>query len=248
MIIDIHTHIWGNRIEDCRQKILTAIQRYGIDRVYVSGLQTFYSDEAEIDHLTGAVAQFMHDEPELIGGAVYVNPRNNNTLDVIRQAIEDRGFEMIKLWVSTLADDPCVDPILEYSENTGVPVMMHAILDSIQQMPTCSTGVHIANIARRHPKAKILMAHFGGSCYHGIPCIRDLPNVWCDQSGPTFHGEELTYAVEQLGAERVLFGTDMPGPYIVNLGQVQGAGFTPAQEEQILWKNAQTLLDQGFRL
>lgn len=91
------------------------------------------------------------------------------------------------------------------------------------------------------------MAHFGGNCYHGIPAIRDIPNVWCDMSGPSFHGGELDYAVENLGVERVLFGTDMPGPYITNLGQVLGADLTQEQRELILYKNARKLLDRSFR-
>lgn len=248
MVIDIHAHIWGGSVDACKRKLLKAMDLYGIDRVYVSGLQNLWSDEAEIDFLTGAILQFMREEPERIGGAVYVNPKNSNTMEVLRRAIGDNGFEMIKLWVNTLADDPSVDPIMEYAETAGVPVLMHAIHDSIRQLPTCSTGVHIANIAKRHPRAKILMAHFGGNCYHGIPAIRDIPNVWCDMSGPSFHGGELDYAVENLGAERVLFGTDMPGPYITNLGQVLGADLTQAQRELILYKNARKLLDRSFRL
>ena len=162
MIIDIHAHIWGNRVRDCEEKLLKAIDLYGIDKVYVSGLQTFYSDEAEITHLTDSVADFMRRYPDRIGGAVYVNTKNKNTMDVIRKAIQEQGFEMIKLWVATLADDPVVDPIMEYAASSGVPVMMHAIRDSIKQFPTCSLGSHIATIARRHPNAKVLMAHFGG--------------------------------------------------------------------------------------
>ena len=137
---------------------------------------------------------------------------------------------------------------MDYAEEMGVPVLLHAIHDSIRQPENCSTAVHIANIARRHPGTKILMAHFGGNCYHGIPAIRDVPNVWCDMSGPSFHGEELDYVVEQLGAERILFGTDMPGPYITNYAQVMGAELTETQRQLILHKNAKKLLDRAFRL
>ena len=248
MVIDIHAHIWGGDIPGCKRKLVKAMDLYGIDRVYVSGLQNLWSDEKEIDFLTAAVFDFMQEMPDRIGGVVYINPRNQNVMDVLRSAVEDRGVEMIKLWVNTLADDPSVDPIMTYAESVGVPVLMHAIHDSVRQLPTCSTGVHIANIAKRHPRTKILMAHFGGNCYHGIPAVRELPNVWCDMSGPSFHGEELAYAVEFLGAERVLFGTDMPGPYITNLGQVLGAELTPQQRELILYKNARKLLNKDFRL
>ena len=47
---------------------------FGIDRIYVSGLCNKISDEDEIDYLNNEVYKFMQEEPELIGGAVYVNP------------------------------------------------------------------------------------------------------------------------------------------------------------------------------
>ncbi len=249
MIIDIHAHIWGPRLAQDKANILRAMDRYGIDRVYVSGLQRTWSDEEEIRFLNEAVAQYLKEEPERIGGAVYINPTHDNTMDVIRRAIEDQGFEMIKCWCCTTADDPSVDPVMEYAAQTGVPVLFHSFKKSTVQVKNETTGVHVANIARRHPKAKILMAHFGGSAYDGVPAIRDCPNVWCDMSGPAFHGEELDYAVEMLGAERVLFGTDLPGAaYITNYAQVMGAELTEEQRQLIFYKNAQKLLNRAFRL
>ena len=68
-------------------------------------------------------------------------------------------------------------------------------------------------------------------------------------SGPAVHGEELDYAVEMLGAERVLFGTDLPGAaYITNYAQVMGAELTEEQRQLIFYKNAQKLLNRAFRL
>jgi len=248
VVIDIHAHIWGGQVERCRALLLEAMERYGIDRVYVSGLQSLVPSCEEVERLNRAVAAFMREEPARIGGAVYCNPRNPDTVAVIRRGIEEQGFEMIKLWASVEADDPSVDPVLEYAEEAGIPVLVHAIHDSIRQPAGCSTAVHVANAARKHPKTKLLMAHFGGNCYHGIPAIRECKNVWCDMSGPSFHGGELDYAVESLGAERILFGSDMPGPYITNYGQVMGAELKEEQRQLILYKNALKLLDRGFRL
>ena len=246
MIIDIHAHLSSRCVEAGRQKILNAAERYGIDRIYVSSLMDFYSDEEQIQFLNNLVAEFMRDEPDVVGGAVYVNPHHKNTLDVIKRATEEQGFEMIKLWCCTYADDPSVDPIMEYAAQTGLPVLFHAFRKSTPQVANESTGIHVANIARRHPQTKVIMAHFGGTSYDGIPCVRDIKNVWCDQSGTAFHGEELEYAVEMLGADRVLFGTD--GAFINNLAQVKGAPLTEDQRELILFRNAQKLLDRNFRL
>jgi len=246
VVIDIHGHIWGQDVPGSKARLLEAIDRYGIDRIYLSGLRSLRPDEEEVDFLNGAVFDFMKEVPDRIGGAVCCNPANGNTLDVIRRGIEDRGFELIKLWASVTVDDPLADPVLDYAERTGVPVLVHAIRDSVRQPEGCTTGAHVANAARRHPGTKLLMAHFGGSAYHGIPAVRDCPNVWCDMSGPSFHGEELDYAVEQLGAERVLFGTDMPGAsYITNFAQVLAAELTEPERQLIFYKNAQKLLNRA---
>ncbi len=226
--------------------ILDAMERYGIERTYVSGLQDTISDEAQIEFLNHSVAEFIYENPAKIGGAVYVNPRHKNVLDVIKSATQDQGFEMIKLWCCTFADDLSVDPIMEYACENGIPVLFHAFKKSAEQIPNESTGIHVANIARRHPHTKIVMAHFGGNCYDGIPCIRDLHNVWCDQSGTPFHRNEIQYAVENLGAERVLFGTD--NAYVSNIAQVLAADISEEQKEMIFSGNARKLLDRNYRI
>lgn len=249
MIIDIHTHVWGHSPKDSKTMLLKAMDRYGLDRIYVSGLQSYVSDEEEVDRLNGLVYEFMQQEPERVGGAVYVNPLNSNVMDVLKRATQEQGFEMIKLWVCTYADDPAVDPIMEYAEQTGIPVLLHTFHKATRQVPNETLGSHVANIAQRHPKTKILMAHLGGNCYNGIPAIRDCQNVWCDNSGSSFfHGDDLNYTVEQIGAERILFGTDMTGTCGSNIGQVLGADLTDEQRELIFWKNAKKLLDRNFRL
>lgn len=249
MIIDIHAHIMGHSWEADKAALLKAMGQYGLDRIYVSALRSFYSDEAEVDFLNGLVLDFMRQEPERVGGAVYLNPKNKNVMDVLKRAIEDQGFALIKLWCCTFADDPAVDPIMDYAREAGVPVLFHSFHKMYGQVPKESSGIHVANIARRHPKTKILMAHLGGNCYDGIPAIQDCENVWCDNSGGAFYrGDDLDYAVECLGAERILFGTDMPGSAASNIGQVLGADLSEQQREQIFWKNARKLLDHGFRL
>ena len=153
---------------------------------------------------------------------------------------------MIKLWSCTLADDPSVDPIMEYAREIGVPVLIHALKNSQNLNDGGTYGIHVANIARRHPQTKIIMAHLGGSAYDGIPAIRDLKNVWCDYSGSMFHGEEINYAVEFIGADRLVFGTD--NLYMQNIGQILGADLTEDQRQLIFYKNAQKLLDKNYRL
>lgn len=226
---DIHAHIWGKYPSVSKDAILGAMDRFEIKRVYVSALQNYMSDEAQIEYLNRIVAEFMREYPEGIGGAVYINPKHKNALDVIKCATEEQGFELIKLWCCTYADDLSVDPIMEYACEYGIPVLFHAFKKSSNQVANESTGIHIANMARRHPHTKVIMAHCGGNGYDGIPSIHDLPNVWCDHSGTPFHRNEISYAVENIGAERVLFGTH--NAFVSNIVQVLAADITEDQKK-----------------
>ncbi|HOJ20752.1 MAG TPA: amidohydrolase family protein, partial [Armatimonadota bacterium] len=64
-----------------------------------------------------------------------------------------------------------------------------------------------------------------------------------DTSGGDPEAGVVEYAVRQLGAERVLFGSDVPGrSYGVQLGKVLGAQLTPEQRDLILFGNAERIL------
>ena len=84
MVIDIHAHIWGSDISGCKRKLLKAIDVYGIDRVYVSGLQNLWSGEAEIDYLTDAVWDFMREEPDRRCGLCQSQKRKRYGCDPLR--------------------------------------------------------------------------------------------------------------------------------------------------------------------
>lgn len=231
-----------------KQVILQAMERYQVEKTYVSALGGYVPNPEEVEGLNRAVAEFVREQPGRIGGYVYVSPEHANAQDVVRRGVEDAGMEGVKLWVSALCDDPCVNPVMEQAIGYGVPVLIHSFYKAYGQLPHESIGWNVANIARRYPEAKIIMAHLGGNCYDGIPAIRDCPNVWCDFSGSLFRGDELDYAVSFLGAERLLFGTDMPHFFLDSFGQVLEADLTEYQRELIFWRNAAKIFDTQVKL
>jgi predicted TIM-barrel fold metal-dependent hydrolase len=248
MIIDVHTHIWGGDYENSTRQLLEASRRYGISKLYVSGLKSHYPDEAEIESLNADVHRFMKEHPGLVEGYCYVSPVHANALDVLKRGIEDYSMAGMKLWVATFCDDPRAFPLVEQCIEYNVPILIHSFHKAVGQLEFETTGIHVANLAKRYPQAKLLMAHFGGNCYHGIKATRDCPNVWHDFSGSPFRRDDLDYAVEQVGAGRIVYGSDMPIAYLVNWGQVEEADLTQEEKEAIYWKNAVQLFDRNFRL
>lgn len=242
MVIDMHQHLWLDSYQEDKKELLCAMEHFGITRSYVSGLGSHQPDEAEILFLNQQVADFMHEHPREIGGAVYVNPLHQNAISIVRRGIEDTGMELVKLWISCVCDSPAVFPVVEAAIDLDVPILLHAFQKAGGELDGESTGVHVANLARRYPEAKLIMAHLGGNVYHGIPAIRSCKNVWTDISGTIFRAGEIAYAVKNIGADRILFGSDIMGcSYLLDLGQVLEAPLTQEEREKILWKNASRL-------
>lgn len=249
MIIDIHAHIWAGRYEPDKQEIIKACKGYKISKVYVSALKSYYSDQAEIEELNSEVAKFIKEEPDIIGGFCYVNPSNNDALDVLKKGIEEQAMEGLKLWVATYCDDPRVFPLVEQCIEYNIPILIHAFHKAVGQLDHESIGSHVANLASEYPEAKLIMAHLGGNAYNGIKGIRDCPNVWVDISGSLFRRDEVDYTKNLIGAERILFGTDMPGAsWFANLGQIEDADLTPEEKELVYYKNALKILDREERI
>ncbi len=238
MLIDVHTHIWLSAIENNKKELVQACKQFGIGRIYVSGLNALIPDENEVQVLNGEVYKFMQEQPELVRGMCMVNPRHANAADVLKNGIENYGMSGMKLWMSTFCDDPLVFPLVEQCIAYDVPILIHAFYKSVGQLPYETLGTHVANLARRYPQARIIMAHLGGNCYNGIKPIRDCANVWVDFSGSIFRRDDLDYSLEMIGPERLLLGSDMNGSFLVCYGQVLEAALTDAQRDLILYQNA----------
>ena len=72
----------------------------------------------------------------------------------------------------------------------------------------------IGRLARKYPHCRVVLAHVARSfCYRhareGLASMADLENVWVDTSAVT-ETEALRCAIQTLGPQRVMFGTDYP--------------------------------------
>ena len=240
-IIDMHAHIWNGREKEGADAMRRAAQHYGIEKILVSALGSHYPDADEVCYLNEQTEKLIR-EDDLFGGYVTVSPEHPNALDVLRRGIETQGMIGLKIWVSCLCNDDRCDRLYEYCAENDIPVLIHVFKKTIGQLPSEATGTHLRSAALKHPDTKFIMAHLGGNSYHGVRLIQDLDNVWTDFSGGCCRASDLPYAVQLLGAEKILFGTD--NAYGMNLGQMRDADLTQEQAEQIFFRNTAKLF--GF--
>ncbi len=242
MIVDVHAHLWESRPDQDKREILQAVNQFGVDKVMISTLNTYIPSVEEVKHDNQLTWEFMKEQPDLIMGYCYLNPRNPDALSELRTCVEDRGFCGVKLWTSTFCDDPLVNPIVEKCIDYDIPILVHTFYKAVDQLPYESLGEHMANLSRRYPESKLLMAHIGANCVRELRAVKNCKNVWADFSGSINHANDLPYAIKMLGIDRVLFGTDMPGiDFAVSYSQVLEANLTDAEKSQILSGNAQKL-------
>ncbi|NPV07881.1 MAG: amidohydrolase [Anaerolineae bacterium] len=237
MIIDAHLHL-DLGPNDVVRKML---DRRLVDVVAISSLQggafpSLKHLQASNDH----VLRWMEEYPDRVIGFAYVNPRLGEEGVRELQRCLDSGMKGVKLWISVLADDPRVDPLIEVAQEKGAVVLAHAWVKTVGQLPFESRPKHVANLARRFPKARFMLAHFGGEWEDGAKVARDCPNLWVDTSGSLAEADMVDVLVESVGVERVLFGTDNANLHYC-LGKIRAARLSEDERELILSGNARRL-------
>src|SRR5262245_56248052 len=103
--------------------------------------------------------------------------------------------------------------------------------------------MQLAALAARHPHAKLICGHAGGDWEQGIRAVRAHPNVSVDLGGGDPVAGVTEMAVRELGAERVLYGSDAGGrSFASQLGKVLGAAIPESAKRLVLGENLKRLL------
>lgn len=141
------------------------------------------------------------------------------------------------------ATDPLWRPFLEFAERWRLPVIVHA--GRWQEM---AGWRFCLDVAERHPEASIIVAHLGGD----LPslqqeCAREmarraLPNAYLGTESIREY-YSVRYALDRLGADRLLFGSDYPlGWPAAYLAVLDGANPSEEERRQVLGENLLRLL------
>jgi predicted TIM-barrel fold metal-dependent hydrolase len=161
----------------------------------------------------------------------------------------------VKLWVARRCADEQIDPIVKRATELKAVVFQHTWWKAGDtNLPGESTPADLALLASRHPDATIICGHTGGDWERGVRAIRPFENVYADLAGgdPTAGFTEM--AVRELGARRVLYGSDAGGrSFGSQLAKVFGAEIPDDAKRLILGENLKRLLmpilrDKGVRV
>jgi len=110
-----------------------------------------------------------------------------------------------------------------------------------------SDAVELCALAARHPQVNFILAHIGGGgdWRHSLHALVRHNNVFVDLSGSGVDGGMLEACVAGVGAERLLWGSDITMctglaklRYLTHL-------LAPAELELVKWKNAGRIFPRG---
>jgi predicted TIM-barrel fold metal-dependent hydrolase len=250
--IDIHTHpvFMGDGTSRAALAGFVARARArGVERMVVLGDVLVHGPKpnaqqcARINDETAAV---VGRHPEFFSAFCCLNPTlgARHVESELERCVGGKGFRGIKLEISNNARDACMKPLMRAAERWNIPVLQHSWSQTnIRERRFHSDPADTALLARRFPNVQVIMAHLTGCGFRGVLEAKGIDNLVVDTSGGLPEANLVEYAVEHLGAEHVVYGSDLPiRETAVTLGRILGSQIGERAQRAILHENARRIL------
>ena len=218
------------------------MDRLGIDTTMLSPHLAISSDFCRGNDLA---AEVMRCYPGRFVGYVTANASYPDAvLPELVRGFDELGLRAIKLHPSLngySVSDPACEPIWSFAQERGAVVLSH----TWESNPLCGPRL-FSPIAEEYPGVRFLLGHSGGTTAgrrEAIGVVQTHDNVYLETCSSTLMSAELEWMVEEVGAERVIFGTDSPwlDPRFI-LGKVAYADLADEQFQLVLGENMARLL------
>jgi predicted TIM-barrel fold metal-dependent hydrolase len=248
-IWDLHCHLSGvpgRTPHERMARLIESADRMGVARlcVYMGMKWSYDPAPADFRQQNDEVLQALSHWHDRAFGFVYVNPKHvKESVAEIDRCVRDGPMVGVKLWVARRADAPELDPIVARAAELKAVVFQHTWIKITGNLPGESTPQDLAALAARHPGASIICGHTGGDWEQGVRVVRPLRHVAVDLGGGDPAAGITEMAVHELGAERVIYGSDVGGrSFASQLGKVLGANVPDEAKRLILAGNLKRLL------
>jgi predicted TIM-barrel fold metal-dependent hydrolase len=195
-----------------------------------------------------------------------VQPRGGRgAVDALERAL-DRGLcgvgEVLPQAQGFTIDDPWWRRVVEVAQERGVPVTLHATDPGAGPAAGPKTPLEgYLRLAREHPRATFILAHWGGGmAFRGPPAgAGPLPaNVYFDTAAsPLLYPPSVfRRAADLVGAGRIVYGSDYPlilhprrsrePGFSAFLDEIRASGLGEGELRDVLGGNIRRLLSPGL--
>ena len=177
---------------------------------------------------------------------VVIDPRDQRTFTQADQLLQRKSCVGIKIH----PEEHCY-PIKEYGRDIFEFAAARQAVILTHSSEQNSLAADFVPLANAFPQVRLILAHIGcgwdGDYTHQVRAIQQCRhgNVYADTSSASSITPGLIeWAVREIGAERVLFGTDTP-LYVAAMqrARIDFADLTQEQKALVLYDNARRLFD-----
>ena len=249
MIWDLHCHLSGvdGRTPDERMvQLIRYADRLGVDRlVFFMGMRWSHDPGPDdFRRQNDEVIQALSHWHDRAFGFAYVNPKHvEKSLDELNRCVRDGPMVGVKLWVAQRCDHQSLDTIIKRAAELQAVIFQHTWFKIGGNLPGESSPLDLAALAARHPKIPLICGHTGGDWERGIRAIRALSNVSIGTAGFDPTAGMMEMAVRELGAQRIIYGSDIGGrSFASQLAKVHGAEIPKDAKRLILGENLRRML------
>ena len=247
-IIDVHIHSSAGSIPENLDKLRGEFGRNGVALGFLNSLGVKgwpqFPNEKEVRAANDEACALAENSRGILNWLAYINPQNANwraEMDRCRAA----GAAGLKLWVAL--KDKCgntgnTECVMEYAGQCGLPILIHTFNRTDPALPGEVNVAEVMELAGRHPRTNIIVAHAGIHWPSELELFRPLPNVWVECGGGYPIKGQVEALVRMMGPDRVLFGSDLfCRSQASQLVKVALADLPEAQKKKILAGNAMRL-------
>lgn len=137
-------------------------------------------------------------------------------MERLEAALEDPGCVGMKIHPSmheVEADDEAYAPVYELAERRGVPILTHSWdVSETNPVQYMSHPERFRRHLREHPRVRLVLGHAGGrpGAMEAVTGLcRDYPELRVDLAGDYYDNGLVELLVDRVGADRVIFGSDV---------------------------------------
>lgn len=250
MIWDLHCHFTnfeGRTPDERMANLIRFADRMGIERFMLYlGFPPHPHDPApeEMTKINDQVIEALTHWHHRAFGFVYLNPNYLDfSLREFDRCVRDGPMVGVKLWIAKRCGAPELDAIVRRAASMNALIFQHTWFKVNGNHPGESTPLDLAELADRHPRVPIICGHAGGDWERGIRAIRERRNVSIGIAGSDPANGFVEMGVRELGAERVMYGSDAGGrSFASQLAKVHGARISDAEKKLILGENLKRML------
>jgi predicted TIM-barrel fold metal-dependent hydrolase len=234
-------------------ELLNAMDEGGVDKSIIFGFP-WYNTETYRSH-NDYVMEMVQKYPDRFIGLGCFDPADAQAFTEAERCLAGglSGIGELAFYRSGIDDSALeqLDPIMKICLNSGLPVLIHTNepVGHHYDGKTPITLAQIYQLIKRFPDNNIILAHWGGGLFFYSLMKKEvkesLKNVYFDTAASPFLYDAAVYrvAIELVGADKVLFGTDFPLlPPARYFSEMDQAGLTRAEVDQICGLNAEALL------